>query len=162
MALRITITRNIIPCQLFPESGQDLSKSLQSGKAGGRVSVDPFGASGERRLLRLQGRLPAQQIERGVRKRLRMAPTGCDCRTCRSSPKVASVTCTSWFSLPQMKSAFPVTPQPIEIRGEALLIAAGQNLKRLLSRRGWGRRPWPSGVPGLVLPPAPALAVAIP
>ena len=28
---------------------------------------------------------------------------------------------------------------------EALLIAAGQNLKWLLSKRGWGRRPLPSG-----------------
>jgi transposase len=28
---------------------------------------------------------------------------------------------------------------------EALVIAAGQNLKRLLQRRGWGRRPLPSG-----------------
>jgi hypothetical protein len=28
---------------------------------------------------------------------------------------------------------------------EALLIAAGQNLKRLLSKQGWGRRPLPSG-----------------
>jgi transposase len=28
---------------------------------------------------------------------------------------------------------------------EALLIAAGQNLKRLLTKRGWGRRPLPSG-----------------
>ena len=33
----------------------------------------------------------------------------------------------------------------------ALLIAAGQNLKRLLSKRGWGRRPWPSGAPGLAI-----------
>jgi transposase len=45
--------------------------------------------------------------------------------------------------------------------GEALLIAAGQNLKRLLSRSGWGHRPWPTGAPGLVLPalslPLPAL-----
>jgi transposase len=32
---------------------------------------------------------------------------------------------------------------------EALMIATGQNLKRLLSWRGWGRRPWPSGAPGL-------------
>jgi hypothetical protein len=32
---------------------------------------------------------------------------------------------------------------------EALLIATGQNLKRLLSWRGWGHRPWPSGAPGL-------------
>jgi transposase len=29
----------------------------------------------------------------------------------------------------------------------ALLVAAGQNLKRLLRQRGWGRRPWPSGAP---------------
>ncbi len=42
---------------------------------------------------------------------------------------------------------------------EAQLVAAGQNLKRLLSRRGWGRRPWPSGAAGLVLP-TPALATA--
>jgi transposase len=41
-----------------------------------------------------------------------------------------------------------------KVNVEALLIAAGQNLKRLLSRRGWGRRPWPTGAPGLVLPPA--------
>jgi hypothetical protein len=38
---------------------------------------------------------------------------------------------------------------------EALLIASGQNLKRLLSKRGWGRRPLPSGTAlqfaGLVL-----------
>jgi hypothetical protein len=27
----------------------------------------------------------------------------------------------------------------------ALLTATGQNLKRLLSKRGWGRQPWPSG-----------------
>src|SRR3712207_8615010 len=35
---------------------------------------------------------------------------------------------------------------------QGLLIAAGQNLKRLLSRWGWGRRPWPSGAAGVVLP----------
>jgi transposase len=34
---------------------------------------------------------------------------------------------------------------------EALLIAAGQNLKRLLSWRGWGRRPWPDGAAGVAL-----------
>ena len=39
-----------------------------------------------------------------------------------------------------------------KVNVEALLIAAGQNLKRLLSRRGWGRRPWPSGAAGVVLP----------
>ena len=27
---------------------------------------------------------------------------------------------------------------------EALMRAAGQNLKRLLKRRGWGRRPYPA------------------
>jgi hypothetical protein len=30
---------------------------------------------------------------------------------------------------------------------EALLIATGQNLKRLLRKQGWGRRPWPNGAP---------------
>jgi hypothetical protein len=38
------------------------------------------------------------------------------------------------------------------VNGEALLIAAGQNLKRLLSRWGWGRRPFPTGAAGVVLP----------
>jgi transposase len=37
-----------------------------------------------------------------------------------------------------------------KVNGEALLIAAGQNLKRLLSRWGWGRRPFPSGAVGIV------------
>jgi hypothetical protein len=31
------------------------------------------------------------------------------------------------------------------VNTEAFLIAAGQNLKRLLQRHGWGRRPFPSG-----------------
>jgi hypothetical protein len=31
------------------------------------------------------------------------------------------------------------------VNTEALLLAAGQNLKRLLQERGWGRRPFPSG-----------------
>ena len=39
-----------------------------------------------------------------------------------------------------------------KVNGEALLIAAGQNLKRLLSRRGWGRRPFPSGAAGRCAP----------
>ncbi len=44
------------------------------------------------------------------------------------------------------------------VNGEALLIASGQNLKRLLSRSGWGRRSWPTGAAGLVLPiPSPSL-----
>jgi hypothetical protein len=34
-----------------------------------------------------------------------------------------------------------------KVNVEALLIAAGQNLKRLLRKRGWGRRPWPNGAP---------------
>ena len=42
-----------------------------------------------------------------------------------------------------------------KVNAEALLIAAGQNLKRLLSQWGWGRRPFPGGAAGVVLP-APA------
>jgi hypothetical protein len=37
-----------------------------------------------------------------------------------------------------------------------LWTASGQNLKRLLARRGWGRRPFPAA-PGLHLDPQPAL-----
>jgi transposase len=40
-----------------------------------------------------------------------------------------------------------------KVKAEALLIATGQNLKRLLRKRGWGRRPFPRGAPGLVRPP---------
>ena len=48
-----------------------------------------------------------------------------------------------------------------KVNSEALLIAAGQNLKRLLSRWGWGRRPFPSGAAGAVLPALPpSLALA--
>ncbi len=36
---------------------------------------------------------------------------------------------------------------------EALMIAAGQNLKRLLKKRGWGRRPFPAEAGGVVAPP---------
>jgi transposase len=36
------------------------------------------------------------------------------------------------------------------VNSEALLIAAGQNLKRLLQQQGWGRRPFPSGAAGVV------------
>jgi transposase len=39
-----------------------------------------------------------------------------------------------------------------KVNGEALLIAAGQNLKRLLSRWGWGRRPFPNGTAGILFP----------
>ncbi len=38
-----------------------------------------------------------------------------------------------------------------KVNGAALVIATGQNLKRLLSQQGWGRRPWPSGAVGVVL-----------
>lgn len=41
------------------------------------------------------------------------------------------------------------------VNSEGLLVAAGQNLKRLLSKRGWGRRPLPSGAAGVVLPATP-------
>jgi transposase len=37
------------------------------------------------------------------------------------------------------------------VNSEALLTASGQNLKRLLSHAGWGRRPFPDGTPGLRL-----------
>jgi len=37
------------------------------------------------------------------------------------------------------------------VNSEALLTAAGQNLKRLLSWRGWGHRPWPGGALGLAV-----------
>jgi DDE family transposase len=42
-----------------------------------------------------------------------------------------------------------------QVNGEALLIAAGQNLKRLLRRWGWGGRPFPSGAAGISLPALP-------
>ena len=34
-----------------------------------------------------------------------------------------------------------------KVNVEALLIATGQNLKRLPRKRGWGHRPWPNGAP---------------
>jgi transposase len=42
-----------------------------------------------------------------------------------------------------------------KVNMEGLFIAAGQNLKRLLSAQGWGRRPWPDGATGFagLLPP---------
>ena len=36
-----------------------------------------------------------------------------------------------------------------KVNMEGLFIAAGQNLKRLLSAQGWGQRPWPSGAAGV-------------
>jgi hypothetical protein len=48
-----------------------------------------------------------------------------------------------------------------KVSTQAQLVAAGQNPKRLLRRWGWGRRPWPNGAAGVVLPaPSPA-AVAL-
>ena len=35
-----------------------------------------------------------------------------------------------------------------KVNMEGVFIAAGQNLKRLLSAMGWGRRPWPDGAAG--------------
>jgi len=49
-----------------------------------------------------------------------------------------------------------------KVNGEALLIAAGQNLKRLLSRWGWGRRPFPNGSAGTILPALPPLRTLAP
>jgi DDE family transposase len=48
-----------------------------------------------------------------------------------------------------------------KVNGEALLVAAGQNLKRLLSRWGWGRRPWPNGAAAVVLPAAKPVATSL-
>jgi hypothetical protein len=42
-----------------------------------------------------------------------------------------------------------------KVNMEALRIAAGQNLKRVLAHSGWGRRPFPSGAAGIVLPVLP-------
>jgi len=36
----------------------------------------------------------------------------------------------------------------MKVNMEGLFIAAGQNLKRLLAAKGWGRRPWPDGAVG--------------
>jgi hypothetical protein len=35
-----------------------------------------------------------------------------------------------------------------KVNMEGLMIVSGQNLKRLLSAKGWGRRPWPDGAVG--------------
>jgi hypothetical protein len=49
-----------------------------------------------------------------------------------------------------------------KVNGEALLIAAGQNLKRLLSWWDWGQRPLPGGAAGLVLPTLSYLPAQVP
>ena len=51
-------------------------------------------------------------------------------------------------------------PRLEKINIQAQLIAAGQNLKRLLSSEGWGRRSWPCGAVGIVLPAAKSVAVS--
>jgi transposase len=43
---------------------------------------------------------------------------------------------------------------------QAHLIAASQNMKRLLSNQGWGRRPLPCGAAGIVLPAAIMVAIS--
>jgi Transposase DDE domain len=45
-----------------------------------------------------------------------------------------------------------------KVNCEAVVTATGQNLKRLLAARGWGRRHFPGGAPGVQLPlPTPVL-----
>ena len=46
-----------------------------------------------------------------------------------------------------------------KVNSEARLIAAGQNLKRLLSRPGGGRRPWPNGAAWGVTPATSTAAI---
>lgn len=41
----------------------------------------------------------------------------------------------------------------VKVNGEALLTASGQNLKRLLSKHGWERRPYPGGALGVAMYP---------
>lgn len=43
---------------------------------------------------------------------------------------------------------------------QAQMIAAGQNLKRLLSKHGWGRRPWPCGAVGIVFSAVPPVTIS--
>ena len=45
-----------------------------------------------------------------------------------------------------------------KVNTEVLLTAAGQHRKRLLRRRGWGRRPWPGGPAATARPPLPCAA----
>jgi hypothetical protein len=40
----------------------------------------------------------------------------------------------------------------VKVNSRAQLIAAGQSLKRLLRKTGWGRRSWPGGAVGVVRP----------
>jgi len=44
-------------------------------------------------------------------------------------------------------AAIPVTGTD-EGKHGGVMVAAGQNVKRLLQARGWGRRPWPGGAAG--------------
>jgi Transposase DDE domain len=48
------------------------------------------------------------------------------------------------------------------VNGEALLTAAGQNLKRLLAHHGWGRRPVPSGAALALTPLDGVVAASLP
>lgn len=47
-----------------------------------------------------------------------------------------------------------------KVNCEAVITATGQNLKRLLAARGWGRRNFPGGSPGDRLPPPPCVLCA--
>jgi hypothetical protein len=47
-----------------------------------------------------------------------------------------------------------------KVNCEVVVTATGQNLKRLLAVRGWGRRQFPGGAPGVHLPPPQAVLCA--
>lgn len=39
-----------------------------------------------------------------------------------------------------------------KVNMEGVMVAAGQNVKRLVQAQGWGRRPWPGGAAGGAVP----------
>ena len=56
-----------------------------------------------------------------------------------------------WHGLDRFRLRRPGTLW-VKVHSEALVFVTGQNLKRLLSWQGWGRRGWPGGAAGVVIP----------